>query len=228
MESQRVGYNWAQVQTIYINIWRYVYAAAAAAAKSLQSCLTLCDPIDSSPPGSSIHGVFQARVLEWVAIAFSKIHIYIIFFWILFLYRLLQNIEYSFLCCTIGSCWRSSSYVSVYASWLSSSYILVYTERLTPREDVLTLDWLSSSLKACTFSFELFIPVIHQITVFESTYQCMITPSTKNFAVKWICVYYLILFSVGVYLGFKNLGRTFVEADTASCLSSVHVVLLPC
>ena len=41
-------------------------AAAAAAAKSLQSCLTLCDPIDSSPPGTSVHGIFQARVLEWV------------------------------------------------------------------------------------------------------------------------------------------------------------------
>ena len=37
-----------------------------------QSCLTLCDPIDSSPPGSSIHGIFQARVLEWGAIAFSR------------------------------------------------------------------------------------------------------------------------------------------------------------
>ena len=47
-------------------------AAAAAAAKSLQSCLTLCDPIDDSPPGSPIHGIFQARVLERVAIAFSR------------------------------------------------------------------------------------------------------------------------------------------------------------
>ena len=40
--------------------------AAAAAAKLLQSCPSLCDPIDGSPPGSSIHGIFQARVLEWV------------------------------------------------------------------------------------------------------------------------------------------------------------------
>ena len=47
-----------------------VYAAVAA-AKSLQLCPTLCDPIDSSPPGSSVHGIFQARVLEWGAIAFS-------------------------------------------------------------------------------------------------------------------------------------------------------------
>ena len=46
-------------------------AAAAAAAKSIQSCPTLCDPIDGSPPGSSIHGIFQARVLEWGAIAFT-------------------------------------------------------------------------------------------------------------------------------------------------------------
>ena len=43
----------------------------AAAAKSLQSCLTLCDPIDGSPPGSSIQGIFQARLLEWGAFAFS-------------------------------------------------------------------------------------------------------------------------------------------------------------
>ena len=49
--------------------------SAAAAAKSLQSCPTLRDPIDSSPPGSSVHGVFQARVLEWVAIAFSSAEI---------------------------------------------------------------------------------------------------------------------------------------------------------
>ena len=46
-------------------------AVAAAAAKSLQSFLTLCDPTYGSPPGSSVHGIFQARVLEWVAIAFS-------------------------------------------------------------------------------------------------------------------------------------------------------------
>ena len=45
---------------------------AAAAAKSLQLCLTLCDPIDGSPPVSSIHGIFQARILEWGATAFSR------------------------------------------------------------------------------------------------------------------------------------------------------------
>ena len=46
--------------------------AAAATAKSLQSCLTLCDPIDGSPPGSAVPGILQARTLEWVAIAFSN------------------------------------------------------------------------------------------------------------------------------------------------------------
>ena len=43
-----------------------------AAAKSLQSCLTLCDPIDGSSPGSAIRGILQARTLEWVAISFSN------------------------------------------------------------------------------------------------------------------------------------------------------------
>ena len=46
---------------------------AAAAAKSLQSCPTLCDPIDGSPPGSPVPGILQARTLEWVAISFSNV-----------------------------------------------------------------------------------------------------------------------------------------------------------
>ena len=46
--------------------------AAAAAAKSLQLCPTLCDPIDGSPPGSPVPGILQARTLEWVAISFSN------------------------------------------------------------------------------------------------------------------------------------------------------------
>jgi len=44
----------------------------SAAAKSLQSCPTLCDPIDGSPPGSPVPGILQARTLEWVAISFSN------------------------------------------------------------------------------------------------------------------------------------------------------------
>ena len=52
---------------------------AAAAAKSLQPCLTLCDPIDGSPPGSTAPGILQARTLKWVAISFSnkKEHIWV-------------------------------------------------------------------------------------------------------------------------------------------------------
>ena len=50
----------------------YQVPPPAAAAKSLQSCPTLCDPIDGSPPGSPIPGILQARTLEWVAISFSN------------------------------------------------------------------------------------------------------------------------------------------------------------
>ena len=52
--------------------WIPYVVAAAAAAKSLQSCPTLCDPIDGSPPGSPVPGIIQARTLEWVAISFSN------------------------------------------------------------------------------------------------------------------------------------------------------------
>ena len=48
------------------------YPSVAAAAKSLQSCPTLCDPIDGGPPGSPVPGILQARTLEWVAISFSN------------------------------------------------------------------------------------------------------------------------------------------------------------
>ena len=48
------------------------HVAAATAAKSLQSCPTLCDPTDGSPPGSPVPGILQARTLEWVAISFSN------------------------------------------------------------------------------------------------------------------------------------------------------------
>ena len=57
----------------YHNIVNWLHLnAAAAAAKSLQSCPTLCDPIDGSPPGSPVPGILQARTLEWVAMSFSN------------------------------------------------------------------------------------------------------------------------------------------------------------
>ena len=64
--------------TLQLNIRIPLYSlevergVAIAAAKSLQSCPTLCDPIDGSPPGSPVPGILQARTLEWVAISFSN------------------------------------------------------------------------------------------------------------------------------------------------------------
>ena len=60
------------IKKLRICFWQMYPAAAAAAAKSLQSCPTLCDPIDGSPPGSPIPGILQARTLEWVAVSFSN------------------------------------------------------------------------------------------------------------------------------------------------------------
>ena len=69
-------------KTIALTRWTFVdkvmsllfnmLSAAAAAAKLIQSCMTLCYPIDGSPPGSPVHGILQARALEWVAISFSS------------------------------------------------------------------------------------------------------------------------------------------------------------
>ena len=56
-----------------INVHSSNIILAAAAAKSLQSCPTLCNPIDGSPPGSPVPGILQARILEWVAISFSNL-----------------------------------------------------------------------------------------------------------------------------------------------------------
>ena len=61
---------WVSFQSL---VWWYHTAAAAAAAKSLQSCPTLRDPIDGSPPGSPVPGILQARTLEWVAISFCNV-----------------------------------------------------------------------------------------------------------------------------------------------------------
>ena len=69
--------NLSLVDIVPLHIIYYKYsssmiAAAAAAAKSLQLCPTLCDPIDSSPPGSPVPRILHARTLEWVAISFSN------------------------------------------------------------------------------------------------------------------------------------------------------------
>ena len=55
----------------YKYLYKYLYTMHA---KSLQLCLTLCNPMDCGPPGSSVHGILQARILGWVAISFSKLY----------------------------------------------------------------------------------------------------------------------------------------------------------
>ena len=71
--SNQVSYITGQLFTFWVSRKpQPLTAAAAAAANSLQSCPTLCDPIDGSPPGSPVPGILQARTLEWVAISFSN------------------------------------------------------------------------------------------------------------------------------------------------------------
>ena len=66
------------IRLLSFSMLKYIYVLysclkyLAAAAKLLQSCPTLCDPIDGSPPGSPVPGILQARTLEWVAISFSN------------------------------------------------------------------------------------------------------------------------------------------------------------
>ena len=57
---------------LFVTPWTVAHQSPAAAAKSLQSCPTLCDPTDGSPPGSAVPGILQARTLEWVAIPFYR------------------------------------------------------------------------------------------------------------------------------------------------------------
>ena len=61
------------LNTCYSTTWSMVgWICRCVCVQSLQLCLTLCDPMDCSPPGSSVHGILQARILEWVAISFSR------------------------------------------------------------------------------------------------------------------------------------------------------------
>ena len=59
-------------ENIFVVLLEVSYSLSAAAAKSLQSCPTLCDAIDGTPPASSVPEILQARILEWVALSFSK------------------------------------------------------------------------------------------------------------------------------------------------------------
>ena len=71
--EQTLGDNEGQGSLAYFSPFRHKESdTVAAAAKSVQSCPTLCNPIDSSPPGSPVPGILQARILEWVAVSFSN------------------------------------------------------------------------------------------------------------------------------------------------------------
>ena len=71
-QHQRLNWFWCRAQEMCIKSLTLVRVVAAAAAKSLQSCPTLCDPMDCSLPGFSVHGILQARTQEWVATSFSN------------------------------------------------------------------------------------------------------------------------------------------------------------
>ena len=66
------GSSFVMMGVLYFTVPEYTVNSTDTAAKSLQSCPTLCDPMDGSPPGSPVPGILQARTLEWVAISFSN------------------------------------------------------------------------------------------------------------------------------------------------------------
>ena len=78
--SQRVGHDWmTNTHTcicvcvcVCVCVYIYIYVCIFMCVKLLQSYLTICNPVDCSPPGPSVHEVLQARILEWVAIPFSR------------------------------------------------------------------------------------------------------------------------------------------------------------
>ena len=72
MLRRRATISWRMLEFWRNHVYGEVKAAAAAAAKLLQSCPILCDPIDSSPPGYPVPGILQARMLEWLAMSFSN------------------------------------------------------------------------------------------------------------------------------------------------------------
>ena len=74
MGSHRVGHDWSNLAEAAAKIWtgHHFRTQCACVCEVAQSCPTLWDPVDCSPPGSSVHGILQARILEWVAISFLK------------------------------------------------------------------------------------------------------------------------------------------------------------
>ena len=105
-----------------------------SASEVAQSCPTLSDPMDCSPPGSSVHGVFQARVLEWGAIAFSDINDSIAYFSLSSLYHHLESLPYFWRKILLDAEFQS---VFFFPSWISSAFPLTLVRylRILPIRD---------------------------------------------------------------------------------------------
>ena len=97
--SQRVRHDW--VIELNHKVGVICLPVAVATAMSLQSCLTLCDPIDSSQPGSSVPGILQAQILEWVAISFSTAYLRLLIFLQQSWFQLVLHPAYRFSWCTL-------------------------------------------------------------------------------------------------------------------------------
>ena len=104
--------------------------SAAAAAKLLQLCPTLCDPIDGSLPGSSVHGIFQSRIPEWVAISFSENECTCVVIWTFFSTALLWNGMKTNLFQSCGHCWVFQICWHIECSTLTAASFWIWNSQL--------------------------------------------------------------------------------------------------
>ena len=140
-----------------------------------QSCLTLSDPMDCSLPGSSIHGIFQARVLEWGAIAFSNTHLYILFY-ILFQYGLSQDVEYSSLCYTVEPHCLFILYIIV---------CIYQPQALSPSVSLPPLPLATTNL--FSMSVSLFPVLSDQIRSVAQSCPTLCDPMNRGFIDRFVC-----------------------------------------
>ena len=106
------------IQQTWITLYKFYHISVGA-----QSCLTLCDPMECSPPGSSVHGIFQARILEWVAISFSS----------------------------SSSQIRDRTHVSCLLHWQADSLPLALTGKSHWHDNLLMITWTVSLQKEISF-----------------------------------------------------------------------------
>ena len=135
-----------------------------------QSCLTLCDPVDCSPPGSSIHGIFQARVLEWGAIAFSRIHS-----------RTHQKTGYLALTCQLQFLPCKSRICRSYTSPTSAFMSSAVEHILTCFCLLLYLTWFQTEQKEeMSFIWNNVIIEGNVVFIFKNLYKCLYLRSTAG------------------------------------------------